>query len=864
MPTQEELNQLKKDFEELEQLAAKLGKKVDLSNIKNDANAIKELLKAWKSELNELNSEFTNLQDTFKNVVEDLGKANRTSIDVNRSFRTLGGIADKLKYDAEDIADLNKKDLVSLQSKAKIEISSLALQRKRLEEEFKSYSQQELIAAEQQKENKALAKRAAQLLELRSIIEVNGELIKDENNYMAELLKLLDERIKKEDKINHSVGGVAANLIKGLGKIPILGDLLDVEGAQKAMRTAAKNGASSFNQLKLGFNTLGSSLSAALGPLALIMLAVKAVKALVGAMFDVDKQVTALAKNLSISKDEAQGLRGYFIGVSNSIDTTYNRLQDVIDAQIQLSELSKFTILYSKSAIENQIALTKEIGLSEDEASKLNKSFILNNVEGSEGRKIVYDRIAAFANENKLIANGKKVLQDVSKVSGQILLNFRGNLPALVSAVLQADRLGVSLEQSRNISNSLLDFESSISNELEASVFLGRRFNLDRAKALALQKDYVGATEEVLKQVGSIEEFQSMSAIHQQVIAKAANMTVDELSETLMYQQFLTKAQQEQYDRFKKAGQDSLASRLAAGKLVGVELEQAQRSVDAQEKFNLALDKAKEIFTNLVTSGTLDRLANLLKNIGNAISFITGGGAEVEAEYEASKATQLQQNISRLPEGEAKQAELKKLNEQKQILEEITKGTSGLERGIKLTLGHLADGITDIFSPVGLNTTVVEAYTREFEDASKAALRAKKELEELNKASNEQSPQKIQDGISFSDDGPFEITNGYGQTAVTAIGDKLAVSPNISVVDQPITPTIDFAPMVKNTSPTLDLTPFINAFTSFKNEVITAMNRPQPTPQFALSVDGRQLGTVVGRQTETGTAQNISTGYTMP
>jgi hypothetical protein len=863
MPTQEELNQLKKDFEELEQLAAKLGKKVDLSNIKNDANAIKELLKAWKNELNELNSEFTNLQDTFKNVVEDLGKANRTSIDVNRSFRTLGGIADKLKYDAEDIADLNKKDLVSLQSKAKIEISSLALQRKRLEEEFKSYSQQELIAAEQQKENKALAKRAAQLLELRSIIEVNGELIKDENNYMAELLKLLDERIKKEDKINHSVGGVAANLIKGLGKIPILGDLLDVEGAQKAMRTAAKNGASSFNQLKLGFNTLGSSLSAALGPLALIMLAVKAVKALVGAMFDVDKQVTALAKNLSISKDEAQGLRGYFIGVSNSIDTTYNRLQDVIDAQIQLSELSKFTILYSKSAIENQIALTKEIGLSEDEASKLNKSFILNNVEGSEGRKIVYDRIAAFANENKLIANGKKVLQDVSKVSGQILLNFRGNLPALVSAVLQADRLGVSLEQSRNISNSLLDFESSISNELEASVFLGRRFNLDRAKALALQKDYVGATEEVLKQVGSIEEFQSMSAIHQQVIAKAANMTVDELSETLMYQQFLTKAQQEQYDRFKKAGQDSLASRLAAGKLVGVELEQAQRSVDAQEKFNLALDKAKEIFTNLVTSGTLDRLANLLKNIGNAISFITGGGAEIEAEYEASKATQLQQNISRLPEGEVKQAELSKLNEQKQILEEIAKGTSGLERGIKLTLGHLADGITDIFSPIGLNTTVVEAYTREFEDASKAALRAKKELEELNKPTNEQS-QKVQDGVSFSDDGPFEIENKYGQTAITAVGDKLAVSPNISVVDQPITPTIDFAPMVKNTPPTLDLTPFINAFTSFKNEVITAMNRPQPAPTFVFEGNGTQLGKFVGSQMETGTAQNISTGYTMP
>jgi len=875
MATQEELNQLKRDFEELEQLAARLGKKVDLSKVKNDAEAIKEYLKAWRKELDEINSEFTNLQDTFKNVVEDLGKINRTSIDVNRSFRTLGGIADKLKYDAEDIADLNKKDLVSLQSKAKIELSNLKLQKSRLEEEFKNAELAELTrisqqraaedATKEQKQAIALqAKRAAQLLELKGLLDDNGELIRDENNYMLKLLGLLDDRLKKENEINNSVGGVAANLIKGLGKIPIIGDLLDIEGAQKAMRTAAKNGASSFNQLKLGFGALGDSLSAALGPLTLIMLAVKAVKALVGAMFEVDKQVTSLSKNLSISKNEAQGIRSFFIGISNSIDATYNRLQDVIDAQLQLSQLSQFTILYSKTALENQIALTKELGLSEEEAAKLNKNFILNNAEGSKGRRIVYDQIAAFANQNKMVANGVKILQEVSRVSGQILLNFRGNLPALTNAVLEANKLGLSLEQSRDVSNSLLDFESSINNELEAGVFLGRRFNLEQARSLALRKDYVGATQEVLKQVGSIEEFESMSAIHQQVIAKAAGMTVDQLADSLMYQKFIGTETGKTIQRFKEAGREDLANRIVNGKLSGEELEAAQRSLDAQEKFNIALDKAKEIFTNLVTSGTLDKLADLLKGIANAMSFVTGGGAEIEAEYTASKATQFQQNISRLPEGEAKQAEVKKLNEQKQILEEIAKGTSGLERGVKLTLAHLADGITDIFSPIGLNTTVVEAYTREFEDASKAALRAKKELEELNKASNGQSPQKVQDGVSFSNDGPFEITNKYGQTAVTATGDSLAVSPNISVANQPKLPASTITPPTKIITPTLDLTPFINAFTSFKNEVITAMNRPQPSPQFALSIDGKQIGTAVGRQTETGTAQNISTGYTMP
>jgi hypothetical protein len=41
------------------------------------------------------------------------------------------------------------------------------------------------------------------------------------------------------------------------------------------------------------------------------------------------------------------------------------------------------------------------------------------------------------------------------------------------------------------------------------------------------------------------------------------------------------------------------------------------------------------------------------------------------------------------------------------------------------------------------------------------------------------------------------------------------------------------------------------------------LNRPTPTPQFALHVDGRAIGTAVGKQMETGTAQNQYTGYQM-
>jgi hypothetical protein len=869
----DDIKQLQDEFKKLnEQVRAAKGQYFE--DIPKTVNDLKSSIKFLSDELASLKTTFGDLSKIFKNTLDDLKGFDSTSSSINKSFRTLGGLADKLRYDSEGITDLNKKDLISLQTRAKIEVSNLKTQRQALDAQFKGKDLDEKRAEAIANDDKGLLRKLDQYNELIKIIDEEGNLIESNNNYIIEFNRLLDERLKKEKEYEKTIGGLSSNLLKGLSKIPIIGDMLDIEGAQKAMKNVFDSGGGGFAQLSAGASTLGASLQAAMGPLALIMMAVKAIKALVGAMFEVDKQVTSLAKNLSISKDEAQDMRKYFAEMSNDVETQYNLTKDLIEAQLQLSNLSKFTILFSKSTLDNQVALTKEIGLSEEEASNLNRSFSLNNVEGNKGTDIVFKRIAAFANENKIIANGKKILQDVSKVSGQILLNFRGNLPALVDAVLQASRLGVTLEQSRNVSNSLLDFESSINNELEASVFLGRRFNLDRAKALALEKDYVGATQEVLKQVGSIEEFQSMSAIHQQVVAKAAGMTVDELSESLMYQQYLTDEQKQQYDRFKAAGQEDIAQKLAAGKIDKEEIENALKSLDAQEKFNIALDKAKEAFTNIVSSGTLDMLVDALKQIADYVASITGNTAK----YQQAKASREKQDIIQSlpkakPEEQAKLAE--QLLEQKKKSQEVIEAEpGGFKKGLFTLLSRIGSlgttsnmfGIQDKYasmSEAAKNAQKdIDDVNKQLEgmgDVGKAALKSVEDLEDAERKAAAMrygagmSPvtfaQKVEDGVSIDNDGPFEITNRYGETAITTAGDKLAVGPNIN--NNP-------------SSPTLDLTPFINAFTSFKNEVVTAMSRPQPAPTFVFEGNGTQLGKFVGSQMETGTAQNISTGYTIP
>ena len=65
-----------------------------------------------------------------------------------------------------------------------------------------------------------------------------------------------------------------------------------------------------------------------------------------------------------------------------------------------------------------------------------------------------------------------------------------------------ARRLGVSLSTTAKISNSLLDFQSSIEKELERSLLIGRQLNFNKAPRELFTGDIEGATQSVVKQIG--------------------------------------------------------------------------------------------------------------------------------------------------------------------------------------------------------------------------------------------------------------------------------------------------------------------------------------------------------------------------
>lgn len=453
----------------------------------------------------------------------------------------------------------------------------------------------------------------AKLLALQEI----NDALKGTKTATSDIAKNFQEMANQSQEVEALTG----TIFSGLQKTSI-GKLIDFGSVTKAMKATKAGGASTFATLSTGAKAFGASLKAALGPIGLILIAAEAIKKAFNfvkdAMFGADKQAVSLQRNLQLNNEEANQLRNYFIDNKNLLETQYKLTGDLIDAQLQLSEMSSLANLYSLDAIDAQIQLTKEYKLSTDEATKLNEIFISNGESSTEQLKVAAQVSDEFQNQTGLQIRQRDLLQQASKVSGFMLATFKGSSKALFEAVAKANQLGVELSKTEGIAANLLDFEQSIEAELTAEMLTGKEINLDRARLLAINNDFAGATEEVLKNFKGIEEIQNMNYIVADQIQKVTGLTKDDLANAYRIQKLQGTEAGKQYERLKEAGLESQAQAILRGELNDKQIEQASKALDAQERFNIQLERAKEIFSDLVEGGVLQGLADALEALLNS------------------------------------------------------------------------------------------------------------------------------------------------------------------------------------------------------------------------------------------------------
>ena len=185
----------------------------------------------------------------------------------------------------------------------------------------------------------------------------------------------------------------------------------------------------------------------------------------------------------------------------------------------------------SSQLVDDLGVMAKQLGISGEEALGLNASLSQMPGETSQSAANSMKQVGAMA-KIQGIAPGK-IMKDMAKnTEAMALFGSRGAV-AFGKAVIELHKMGVELSTSVSMAKGLLDFESSINAQMEASVLLGREINLDKAREMALNHDIEGATREVLRNVGGQAQFGRMNMVQQEALAKAAGMTTEELQKAV-------------------------------------------------------------------------------------------------------------------------------------------------------------------------------------------------------------------------------------------------------------------------------------------------------------------------------------------
>jgi hypothetical protein len=611
---------------------------------KKDIKDIEKELNALKAKLDKTTSDsLTKLIQVLKSGGASLSEWNTQ---LNLFSIKADQLSDDLDYVAKSLADsvneLSQGDeYLNQQIRSTRKLGSIAQDLLAMRRGDTTYDLKKIKSLEEQ------AKRHRQILESQ-IDQFSGdqEALDALNAKIAVSNDLLEsfENITKEAKKFQKTMGLTGGLLKGMSKIPIVGEMLNTQEALEAAEEAAKNGATRLGTMAAAAKSMGKSLTASLtDPLFLMGSLIKGFKAFLDLGFRADTEVTNLSKSMAVSKQEALGVYNNFKGIAreaalsgNEVDRLYLTTTNLTQAQLELGAAFGATRGYTQQQLKDQVLLTKQMGFEADEAAGIQQLAMSNGMTAKQVTGSIIKQTSALAKQTGIQLDNKKIIGEVAKVSGQLRLQYANNPALIAKAVVQTQKLGMSLEQAQKAAQGLLNFEESIENELSAELLTGKDLNLERARGLALNGDSAGAAEEMAKQVGTAADFTSMNVIQQEALAKAVGMSADELANSLVTRENLNnlgaetrKQIEEQIALAQQQGDQDKVNMLEKSLGSEAEAQAALERVGEQDKFNQSVEQLKSLLADVLSGpamGLAKWITSLVSNAGTLKALVISMG----------------------------------------------------------------------------------------------------------------------------------------------------------------------------------------------------------------------------------------------
>jgi len=219
----------------------------------------------------------------------------------------------------------------------------------------------------------------------------------------------------------------------------------------------------------------------------------------VGGLTGATTQVTILGTIFPQALDSAKGLSSEFGGLND------------LSFQTQL----------------NTNLMATNMGISGQEAAALTGNFARLNGGSIQTAQNLAESTKQLAKANGLMPS--QVMADVAG-SAQAFAEYgkQGGIN-IGEAAVAAGKLGVNMSTLTGVTDNLLDFESSITKELELGAMLGKNINLNKARQLAYDGQIGASVKEALNQMGGIEAFNRMDIFQKRQAAAALGLSTDQL-----------------------------------------------------------------------------------------------------------------------------------------------------------------------------------------------------------------------------------------------------------------------------------------------------------------------------------------------
>lgn len=505
---------------------------------------------ADKSNKDIAREEAINIENALTSIAFNLGNAFKKSIDQATSGMNTSmlSIASKDFLRTLESASKSSSELLSNQEK----LRKGTLDTATIEKQLNILAQQKLDLSRKFFYTSNLAKR------------VGVELTEEEKKQYTQIKYILagKEAMLRQDELAlksiEKTTGFTGKILESLNRMPFLGKFLDTKEINQEMRKAAAAGEGSFKTRAIAVSMIGKQMLSGL----------TSAEFIIGKIFDTYLEINKASVDL-------QRYTGQNAANQAALNTGYASARDYLELSLELTKKTGMNAqnIFSQDVLSEAAELKTTMGLTAEQAGGLAMYAQLSGKSVDSISKSIVKTTSGFNASNRSAISQGQILRDVATTADSIKLSLGNNPESIAKAASAARRLGLELSDVDKISDSLVDFQSSISNELEAELLIGKNLNLDRARSLALNNDLLGVSNELFKNSSDIYEFSKLNRIQQDSYAKALGLTKEQLAR-IAYQK----------------GIEAHMTAKQAADAAGVREEDMKR-LDIQQNFALALEK---------------------------------------------------------------------------------------------------------------------------------------------------------------------------------------------------------------------------------------------------------------------------------